>query len=66
VAELPGLNFVVAGFGRFDVICGADAASRAELLGVIEAVRALPGVREAESWYHLEVVKESYAVDQQR
>jgi DNA-binding Lrp family transcriptional regulator len=60
VAELPGLNLVVAGFGRFDVICGADAPSRAELLQVIEAVRSLRGVREAESWYHLEVVKESY------
>jgi DNA-binding Lrp family transcriptional regulator len=66
VSELPGLNFVVAGFGRFDVICGADAPSRAELLHVIEKVRALPNVREAESWYHLEVVKESYAVDQEQ
>lgn len=63
VAELPGLNFVVAGFGRFDVICGADAPSRADLVHVIEAVRTVPEVREAESWYHLEVVKESYAVD---
>ena len=66
VAALPGLNFVIAGFGRFDVICGADAPSRAELLQVIEKVRTVANVREAESWYHLEVVKESYAVDQEQ
>lgn len=66
VAELPGVNYVVAGFGRFDIICGADAPSRTGLLHVIEAVCAVGEVREAESWYHLEVVKESYAVDQKQ
>ena len=63
IAALPGLNYVVTGFGRFDVVCGADAPVRAQLIDVVDAVRGLPAVREAESWYHLELVKESYAVD---
>lgn len=63
IAELPGLNYVLTGFGRFDVVCGADAPSRAELLELIDAVRARPEVRALEAWYHLDVVKESYAVD---
>ena len=63
VARLPGLNYVVTGFGRFDVVCGADAPVRARLIDIVEAARALPDVREVEAWYHLELVKESYAVD---
>jgi DNA-binding Lrp family transcriptional regulator len=63
IADLPGLNYVLTGFGRFDVICCADAPSRAELLELVDAVRARPEVRALETWYHLDVVKESYAVD---
>ena len=37
---LPGLNYVVTGFGRFDVVCGADAPVRARLIDIVEAVRA--------------------------
>ena len=37
------------------------AFSAAQLVGVLDAVRALPDVRALESWPHLDVVKESYA-----
>jgi DNA-binding Lrp family transcriptional regulator len=63
VAELPGVHYVLTGFGRFDVIVGADAASRGALVDTIEFVRAVPGVLELEAWQHLAIVKESYAVD---
>lgn len=63
VAELPGVNYVLTGFGRFDVIVGADAASRATLVDTIELVRAMPEVLELQAWQHLAIVKESYAVD---
>jgi DNA-binding Lrp family transcriptional regulator len=63
VAELPGVNYVLTGFGRFDVIVGADAASRALLVDTIELIRAMPDVLELEAWQHLTIVKESYAVD---
>ncbi|MEW1912619.1 Lrp/AsnC family transcriptional regulator [Kitasatospora sp. NPDC085895] len=60
---LPGVNYVAAGHGRFDVVCGVDAADRAALLGTLDALRALPGVVRAESWYHLDIVKETYSYD---
>jgi DNA-binding Lrp family transcriptional regulator len=63
VAELPGVHYVLTGFGRFDVIVGADAASRGALVETIELVRAVPGVLELEAGQHLAIVKESYAVD---
>ena len=63
IAEVPGVHYVLTGVGRFDVIGGADATSRAGLLEVLEATRAVATVRELEAWYHLEIVKESYAVD---
>lgn len=63
VAELPGVHYVLTGFGRFDVIVGADAASRAALVDTIELVRAMPEVLELQAWQHLAIVKESYAVD---
>jgi DNA-binding Lrp family transcriptional regulator len=63
VAELPGVHYVLTGFGRFDVIVGADAASRRALVDTIELVRAVPDVLELEAWQHLAIVKESYAVD---
>ncbi|MFG2819225.1 Lrp/AsnC family transcriptional regulator [Kitasatospora sp. NPDC048365] len=61
--SLPGVNYVAAGHGRFDVVCGVDAADRAALLGTLDALRALPGVVRAESWYHLDIVKETYSYD---
>jgi DNA-binding Lrp family transcriptional regulator len=63
LAELPGVHYVLTGFGRFDVIVGADAASRGTLVDTFELVRGLPGVLEVEAWQHLAIVKESYAVD---
>jgi DNA-binding Lrp family transcriptional regulator len=63
VTDLPGANYVVAGFGRFDVIVGVDAPSRGALVDVIERLRSVPEVREVEAWQHMAVVKESYAAD---
>ncbi|MFE2432934.1 AsnC family transcriptional regulator [Streptomyces sp. NPDC059373] len=62
-ARLPGVNYVAAGYGRFDVVCGVDASDRSALLAGLESLRALEGVRRSESWVHLEIVKESYAYD---
>lgn len=62
-AELPGVNYVLLGFGRFEVIIGVDATSRSALVDVVETIRSLPEVGELEMWHHLAIVKESYAVD---
>ncbi|WP_019633467.1 Lrp/AsnC family transcriptional regulator [Actinomadura atramentaria] len=63
VAEQEGVRYLATGFGRYDVVGLAEAASRAELVSVLDAVRAVPGVTVRESWHHLDIVKESYAVE---
>ncbi|MFF1872274.1 Lrp/AsnC family transcriptional regulator [Kitasatospora herbaricolor] len=62
-ARLPGINYVAAGYGRFDVVCGVDATDRPALLATLDSLRASAGVVRLESWYHLEIVKESYTYD---
>lgn len=59
--EMPAVIFVARTLGRFDVLVTVRAFSAGQLVTVLDAVRALPGVRALESWAHLEVVKESYA-----
>lgn len=63
VAELEGVRYLATGFGRYDIVGQAEASSRAELVGVLDAVRSIPGATVRESWHHLDVVKESYAVE---
>ncbi|MCP2340792.1 Lrp/AsnC family transcriptional regulator [Actinomadura rupiterrae] len=63
VAEQEGVRYLATGFGRYDIVGQAEASSRAELVGVLDAVRAIPGATVRESWHHLDVVKESYAVE---
>ncbi|MDL4777834.1 MULTISPECIES: Lrp/AsnC family transcriptional regulator [Thermomonosporaceae] len=63
VAEQEGVRYLATGFGRYDIVGQAEASSRAELVAVLDAVRAVPGVSVRESWHHLDVLKESYAVE---
>ncbi|MEY9872972.1 DNA-binding Lrp family transcriptional regulator [Streptacidiphilus sp. MAP12-33] len=60
-AALEGVNFVMTGHGRFDLVCGVDAPDRGRLLDTLERLRALRGVVRSESWVHLEIAKEDYA-----
>jgi DNA-binding Lrp family transcriptional regulator len=61
VAAMPSAIFVARTHGRFDVLVTVRAFSSAQLVELLDVVRALPGVSALESWAHLEVVKESYA-----
>jgi DNA-binding Lrp family transcriptional regulator len=61
LTAMPSVIFVARTLGRFDVLVTVRAFSAAQLVDVLDAVRALPGVRALESWTHLDVVKESYA-----
>jgi len=58
---MPAVIFVARTLGRFDLLVTIRAFSSAQLVELLDTVRALPGVRGLESWSHLEVVKESYA-----
>jgi DNA-binding Lrp family transcriptional regulator len=61
VAAMPSAIFVARTLGHFDVLATIRAFSAAQLVELLDTVRALPGVNDVESWAHLEVVKESYA-----
>jgi DNA-binding Lrp family transcriptional regulator len=61
LSAMPSVIFVARTLGRFDVLVTVRAFSAAQLVEVLDAVRAMPGVRTLESWTHLDVVKESYA-----
>jgi len=61
LAAMSSVIFVARTLGRFDLLATMRAFSAAQLVGVLDAVRALPDVRALESWSHLDVVKESYA-----
>jgi DNA-binding Lrp family transcriptional regulator len=61
LAAMPSVIFVARTLGRFDVLVTVRAFSAAQLVELLDQVRALAGVNAVESWAHLEVVKESYA-----
>ena len=61
LAAMPSVIFVARTLGRFDLLATMRAFSAAQLVGMLDVVRALPDVRGLESWTHLDVVKESYA-----
>jgi len=63
VAAQPGVRYVAAGFGRYDIVGLAEASSREELVNILDAIRAVPGATVRDSWHHLEVIKESYAAE---
>nr|WP_244984267.1 Lrp/AsnC family transcriptional regulator [Actinomadura citrea] len=62
VAAQDGVRYLATGFGRYDIVGQVEAASRAEMVAVFDAIRSVSGVTVRESWHHLDVVKESYAV----
>jgi DNA-binding Lrp family transcriptional regulator len=61
LAAMPSAIFVARTLGHFDVLATLRAFSAAQLVELLDTVRALRGVNDVESWAHLEVVKESYA-----
>ncbi|TIC79682.1 Lrp/AsnC family transcriptional regulator [Nocardioides sp. GY 10113] len=61
LAALTPVVFAARSVGRCDAVLTVNAATTGELAAVLDAARAHPGVRGAESWSHLEVVKETYA-----
>jgi DNA-binding Lrp family transcriptional regulator len=58
---MPSVIFVARTLGRFDVLVTVRAFAAAQLVELLDTVRALPGVSGIDSWAHLQVVKESYA-----
>jgi len=58
---MSAVIFVARTLGRFDLLATVRAFAAAQLVEIMDAIRALPGVSGVESWMHLDVVKENYA-----
>lgn len=64
IAALAGMRsviFVARTLGRYDLLATVRAFSAAQLIEILDVVRAMPGVGVVDSWVHLDVVKENYA-----
>ncbi|WIX82469.1 Lrp/AsnC family transcriptional regulator [Amycolatopsis carbonis] len=61
LAEMTEIDYVVLCAGRFDVLCEAVCADDDALLDLISnRIRAIPGVRTAETLVYLKLRKQSY------
>nr|WP_237774095.1 Lrp/AsnC family transcriptional regulator [Actinosynnema sp. ALI-1.44] len=61
LAEMEGIDYVVVCAGRFDILCEAICSDDASLLELISTrIRAIPGVRKAETLVYLKLRKQSY------
>lgn len=60
VARLPEVDFLASTVGRCDALGTVTAPDRARALAVLEELAAMPGIRAAETWWHVELVKERY------
>jgi DNA-binding Lrp family transcriptional regulator len=60
VRDIPQVQYLATAVGRADVIGSLVTYAAEDTLRVLDAVRAVPGVHDAESWTHLSVVKEQY------
>lgn len=61
LAELPGLRFLAATIGRFDLVGTVHAAALEHVVAALDTLRALRPVLEVDSWVHLVTVKERYS-----
>lgn len=54
------VNFAARTYGRFDFIATIEGPDTAQLLSVIEGLRALHSVSAVDTWAHFNIVKENY------
>ncbi|WP_019930520.1 Lrp/AsnC family transcriptional regulator [Nocardia sp. BMG111209] len=62
VAELPGVRFLAATIGRFDLLGTIYAPRLDEVVSALDRLRALRPVLEVDNWVHLDLMKEQYGV----
>ncbi|WP_017793307.1 Lrp/AsnC family transcriptional regulator [Leucobacter salsicius] len=54
------VNFAARAYGRFDFIATIEGPDTAQLLAVVEGLRALESVSAVDTWAHFNIVKENY------
>ena len=60
LSEMPEIRFLAATLGRYDLLATVHADSLADIVTVLDRLRALRPVLRLDSWVHLDTVKESY------
>ncbi|MQY31779.1 Lrp/AsnC family transcriptional regulator [Nocardia aurantia] len=60
IAELPGVRFLAATIGRFDLLGTIFAPRLDEVVSALDRLRALRRVLEVDNWVHLDLMKEHY------
>ena len=60
LSEMPEIRFLAATLGRYDLLATVHADSLADIVSVLDRLRALRPVLRLDSWVHLDTVKESY------
>lgn len=61
LSSLANVEFAARTYGAYDFIATATGHSAADVLSVVEELRAADNVYSLESWTHLNLVKEEYA-----
>lgn len=60
LAQVDGVEFVARTIGRFSLVCTIAADSQHAYNQVTAQLRAVPGVRNIETWVHTRIVQERY------
>lgn len=60
LVDLPGIRFLAATLGRYDLIGTVHSSDLAGTIGLVDRIRGLRSVLEIHSWVHVETVKEFY------
>ncbi|WP_284987888.1 MULTISPECIES: Lrp/AsnC family transcriptional regulator [unclassified Arthrobacter] len=58
--RIPGCTFLASSIGQHDVIATVHGADGNSVRRAADQIRALPEVRNVESWIHLRVLKEEH------
>jgi Lrp/AsnC family transcriptional regulator for asnA, asnC and gidA len=61
LAEVPEIDYLVVTAGSFDILCEVVCEDDEALLALVnDKIRAVPGVRETESFIYLKLNKQTY------
>lgn len=61
LVEMAEADYVVISAGQFDILVEMICTDDEHLLAVVDAARAIPGVRSTETFVYLKLVKENYS-----
>ncbi|AWW43067.1 hypothetical protein ADL00_15990 [Streptomyces sp. AS58] len=60
IGRMDEVDFLARTLGRCDAVGTLITRTRAETIDILDRMRAIDGVRDLQSWTHLELVKEQY------